>query len=196
MIDRRAFDTKTFCYLRPLDGRLLLTSSYRSKVEAVSHGPENGRSDRREERVHAKLKSRRAAAVGGLDHIIASFRPTPGSRAGNFERWWFSRVVSGPDSIIAGSPTRETRFRRRRSRVGGLDPIIASFARHKAPSRQKTREAPAGPGRPGPLRTSPREGRDARLANEISNARSLVDPASSHMLVSKIKPCKSQYIPN
>ena len=31
---------------------------------------------------------------------------------------------------------------------------------------------------------------------EVGGSFSLVDPASSHMLVSKLKPCKSQYKPN
>ena len=30
----------------------------------------------------------------------------------------------------------------------------------------------------------------------VRNSKYLVDPASSHMLVSKTKPCMSQYIPN
>ena len=34
-----------------------------------------------------------------------------------------------------------------------------------------------------------------RCAGQIFTRRYLVDPASSHMLVSKIKPCMSQYIP-
>lgn len=47
---------------------------------------------------------------------------------------------------------------------------------------------------PGAGPVAPNNERGARLCTE--NARSLVDPASSHMLVSKIKPCKSQYMPH
>lgn len=47
---------------------------------------------------------------------------------------------------------------------------------------------------PGAEPVAPNNDRGARLCTE--NARSLVDPASSHMLVSKIKPCKSQYMPH
>lgn len=33
-------------------------------------------------------------------------------------------------------------------------------------------------------------------SSRVHERSSLVDPASSHMLVSKIKPCMSQYMPN
>ena len=37
---------------------------------------------------------------------------------------------------------------------------------------------------------------EIKLSCTINIIRSLVDPASSHMLVSKIKPCMSQYMPH
>jgi hypothetical protein len=41
-----------------------------------------------------------------------------------------------------------------------------------------------------------RLGRPLRIPDLVSFASYLVDPASSHMLVSKIKPCMSKYKPH
>lgn len=82
-------------------------------------------------------------------------------------------------------------------------------ARAVVPSRDGCECVRGGP-LPGPLllpsrprshgavarRACPRAGRASAAKSAFAKRSSLVDPASSHMLVSKIKPCMSQCMPN
>lgn len=86
--------------------------------------------------------------------------------------------------------------------------IVPALARARAvvPSRDDCECGPL----PGPLllasrprshgtvarRACPRAGRASAAKSAFAKRSSLVDPASSHMLVSKIKPCMSQCMPN
>lgn len=98
----------------------------------------------------------------------------------------------------------ETRTDAPRPRGLGSDTLTKSVAdrSRETGGTKTTRARPALSGSPGErpriarvTRASGRAGALVALARADSRS-SLVDPASSHMLVSKIKPCMSQCMPN
>ena len=102
-------------------------------------------------------------------------------------------------------PSRRSRFGRAPPRVTALPSGTRNHTRTavgRAPrpqrswSRDRPRRRPA-PGRTGARKHASRDARPrASRAAVVVKPRSLVDPASSHMLVSKIKPCMSQCKPH
>ena len=109
--------------------------------------------------------------------------PTPGSRAPAEEV--LSPEVVGGASRPSPRPRRSLPPGRRRRERGGEDGRPVRFPTRN-PRRASPRRGPTDPSGTGGL-----EERGSRRADDGY----LVDPASSHMLVSKIKPCTSKYEP-
>ena len=89
----------------------------------------------------------------------------------------------------------DVRSRARRRRRSELERTVATIAARR---KQRCAEANVRCGRSGKRRASACARGASRVPAENTCAKNdayLVDPASSHMLVSKIKPCKSKFRP-
>ena len=77
-------------------------------------------------------------------------------------------------------------------------PTLGGSGHGHSPERERERKTQPRPQGPGKLPASPAGGRDPPQRHTVPKGwppkgSYLVDPASSHMLVSKIKPCMCKY---